>query len=334
MAEIQPADPLNPNLPPPLPVLGEGNLAVPCRREASPASPASGGQGGLLRPSGGNPFRRSPPDESAHPEQYVHSTYGLPAFPMQKLEVVIKDNFDLWKVKLQLAAHNMRCIRAFEMDMEGKPENYAAMALLLSGVPALWQKRIIAKGSAFKGVQYVLDQFDGGKNSFYVEELERDMQTLKIGESETYEEFVCRASNLADSLESNGRPVSHGLLVQRIVNGLPDMFDSSKSSLRINGKSWSIEQLTAEIKSEGFNLKSSKSGLSDVFAMLAIEESNPTWKSNVQGNGGGKGKFTGVCWHCGKKGHFARECRGPNKDFAFKPETKEEDVSAEEVGES
>ncbi len=44
--------------------------------------------------------------------------------------------------------------------------------------------------------------------------------------------------------------MTHAALVEKIVNGLPEWFDTGKSTLRLHGKNMSIEDLCKEIKSE------------------------------------------------------------------------------------
>jgi hypothetical protein len=41
-------------------------------------------------------------------------------------------------------------------------------------------------------MHWVMDQFDGGKNQFHADELEREFQTLKMASKETYEAYVMR----------------------------------------------------------------------------------------------------------------------------------------------
>jgi len=247
-----------------------------------------------------------------------------PTFPVQKVEAVSADNFEVWRNKMRMAAVNMRCFRAFESDMRGTLEDNAALFLLMNSVPAEWQLRITQMPSAFEGIIWVCERFHGGKNTYLVDELERKFAALKYSPKETYEQYVMRANNLASNLTSNGHGVSRTALVTKIVQGLPDLFDNSRASLRLTGKNWTLDELCAEIKAEAWNLESTKEKKTVAKAMFVDEKPAYVGKTKQQGSGGGgKGnsqrKIKGDCWNCGKPGHSARECRSPNTNYAHKP---------------
>jgi hypothetical protein len=208
--------------------------------------------------------------------------------------------------------------------MAGSMENNAATLLLINSLPAEWQLRITEMPSAFEAIIWVCDQFDGGKNTYLIDELERKFAVLKYSSTESWEQYVMRANNLASNMTSNGHPVSKTTLVTRIVQGLPDSFDNSRASLRLTGKNWSLDELCYEIKAEAFNLKITQEKKTAAKAIFVEEKPAFVGKPKQQGSGsGGKGnshkKIKGDCWNCSKAGHSYRECRGPNTNFAFKP---------------
>ncbi len=88
-----------------------------------------------------------------------------------------------------------------------------------------------------------------------MDELERELQTVKMASKETYEAYVMRAGNISINLESNAREVTHLSLVDNIVNGLPALFDTTKSTLRLLGRSLTLEDLCSMIKHEAYNLE-------------------------------------------------------------------------------
>jgi hypothetical protein len=44
------------------------------------------------------------------------------------------------------------------------------------------------EGSAHDALHYVLDQFDGGSNEFYVDDIDRDFRDLKMDPRETVDD--------------------------------------------------------------------------------------------------------------------------------------------------
>ena len=225
-------------------------------RDASAGIGQSSDPVSMQKPSRGNPFGVS---SQARPEPSNQGTQNYPTFPGQvKVEKVHKGNFASWKVRIRTAAIQARCIRAFEQNMSGYDEDSVAFNLLFASTPDSWHVTLFEDGSAHDTLHYVLDQFDGGRNEFYVDELDRDFRDLRMGPKETVEEYVMRASNLASNLRTNGRPVTHSHLVDKTVNGLVDLYALAKPGMRISGKSMSMRDLSCLIKSEGYNLEATQ----------------------------------------------------------------------------
>ena len=126
-----------------------------------------------------------------------------PTFPGQvKLEKVHSGNFSSWKVRIKTAAIQARCIRAFEQDMSGYDEDSVAFNLLFGSTPESWHVTLHEEGSAHHALHYILDQFDGGTNEFYVDQLDREFRVLKVGPKETIDDYVMRSGTLASNLKS------------------------------------------------------------------------------------------------------------------------------------
>jgi hypothetical protein len=239
-----------------------------------------------------------------------------------KIDEVSKSNFHTWKARMVLASINVDCYVAFQEPMPNSRQNAAALSLLLNSTPKMWHARLVKERTAHDAMHWVMDQYDGGKNQFHVNELEREFHALKMKPSpkETYEEYVMRANDIAINLDSNAREVNYPSLVDKIVNGLPAVFDTSKSSLRLLGRSLTIEELCSTIKNEGFQLEATKPKGSGENALAAYL--SPV--SRDQGRKGAPGKaqhrkIKGDCWNCGKPGHSHTDCRSPPSNFAFRP---------------
>jgi len=214
----------------------------------------------------------SPLGISQNTTQAVPPAYTGQTFPVHKVEAVTADNFKVWRIKIRLAAVNMKCVQAFQSPLPGSEQDNAAMYLLSNSVPTEWQGRVLEQGSAYDGVCWVCAQFCGGSNTYLVDELERKFAGLKYSSKETIDQYVNRGNNLASNLAENGRAVSKSSLVTKIVAGLPDLFNKSKASLRLTGKNWTLDQLCAEIKAEAFNLDSTKSSATPAKALFTEEK--------------------------------------------------------------
>jgi hypothetical protein len=283
------------------------------------------------KPSKGNPFGEQM-QVSFQPRE--SGNQSVPAFSCQmlKVEKVTKDNFDTWKVRMSLAAINAKCYAAFEHPRPNSYENAAAMTLLLNGTPELWHTSLSKKRNAHDALHWGMDQFDGGKNQFHVDELDREFQTLKMASEETYEAYAMRAGNLPINLESNAREVTHSSLVDKIVNGLPALFDTTKSSLRLLGRSLTLEDLCSMIKHEAYNLEIARpkgTGEKALIARLTAGNSQNQGRNRANGKPQQR-KIKGNCWNCGRLGHSHVECRAPPSNFAFKPRRNDSGADSRE----
>jgi hypothetical protein len=278
-------------------------------RDASPGIGQSTDPLPVQRRDRGNPFG---PNAQARSDTPVQSGQSFPTFPAQvKVEKVHKGNFASWKVRIKAAAIQGKCIRAFEENRSGFDEDSVAYNLLFSSTPETWHVTLSEEGSAHHALHYVLDQFDGGRNEFYVDELDRDLHSLKMGKTETVEDYVMRSANLASNLKSNGRPVTHASLVDKIVNGLTEMYDPAKPGMRICGRSMILRDLSSLIKHEGYNLELTQP------KVKALVTSLPE-RGGYKGKGQPR-KFLGSCWNCGEPGHSHTYCEQPDSKFAFRP---------------
>jgi hypothetical protein len=202
--------------------------------------------------------------------------------------------------------------------MAGYDEDSVAFNMLFASTPDSWHDALYEEGSAHVAVYYVLDQFDGGSNEFYVDELDREFRDLKMDLKETVDDDVIRSANIASNLKSNGRPVTYTSLVAKIVNGLTDMFSLANPELRIHGADLTVRNLLLLIKSEGHNLEVLQP---KTRAQVAHFSSGTT---GDQGRFATKGKdqprkYLGIYWNCGEQGHMHRDCQEPDTNFAFRP---------------
>lgn len=273
----------------------------------------------VQKPFRGNPFGNM---SEAFALPTGQGNPGFSTFPnMMKVDKVTRENFLTWKVKMELASINSKCYIAFAKPLPMHYENTAAMMLLLNSVPEIWHATLIKEGSAHDAMHWVLEQFDGGMNEYHVDELEDSFQSLRMGPKETHDAFVMRAVNISMNLASNARAVTHSHLVDKIVNGLPDTFNSSKSTLRLLGRGMTTMKLADTIKKEARHLGISKQRGTDDRALSAnVHPGNNGYKGKNKANGNSfNKKLSGVCYNCGKTGHNARDCTCDWTNYSFKP---------------
>ncbi len=171
-------------------------------------------------------------------------------FLVSKINEVNSTNYEVWCYQLRNSALGWGCQVAFENDLPGTLANGSAMGLLLGCVPAMWMLECIHQGSACKALKFIKSKFEGGANTDYVADLRWALENLRLGSGEDLEEYVYRARALHLRLEANGRQYSFEDVVHRVVQGLPAVFDQSKSTMRQNGIRDTLDGLLSSMKRE------------------------------------------------------------------------------------
>jgi hypothetical protein len=164
----------------------------------------------------------------------------------------------------------------------------------------------------YQAYTYIKGRFTKGLNQAFVRELESAMSSLRMKAKETTDDYVCRAEELQAQLKDNERPVLPDVLIDRVVGGLPDAFNSVKVSLRILAEGKSIDELRASIARVAASL-SWVPGEDVPSVHVAVGQAGVPRFGKGKGSKGVGQRKVPECWNCGEFGHVQANCKKPPK---------------------
>jgi len=179
--------------------------------------------------------------------------------------------------------------------------DYKTRFFMLETAPPELQYKIARAKSAYEAYQFIKSKYMGGGDASYVRELEDKLSKLKMMPHESLDLYVHRADELRERLTDNLRTPLPDVVMDKVIDGLPSVFDESKSSLRVNGRGKDLEETRKILAKTAINV-----GWEPTKPGQKKEEKQP-YALNVgkQGHGGGKGNQ--------KKGNHGNQGQGKNR---------------------
>lgn len=241
---------------------------------------------------------------------------------MLGIENLCEDNFDVWKMTLELlfekkgidevvSGVEVKSEEGSDKDKkEWKKKDSDARYCIVATLDKSLIKHIQTKKTAKEMWDTLVKLFESDTTA-RVKTLQKMLINMKLKENQKVVDYIAEAKLIAEQLRTAKNPVSDNMLITMIVDGLPTTkfsgFMFSWNSKHQEHKT--LENLETELISaeEIVNVQDEEIvALTASASKTKISERNSAGRNNSAKEE--KQKFTGICYFCKQKGHRKFEC--------------------------
>ncbi|KAM0916826.1 hypothetical protein ACQ4PT_009866 [Festuca glaucescens] len=266
------------------------------------------------------------------------------SFPM-----LTRGGYTNWAMVMEVNLQAASLWDAIEDDTVPRREDKQALAALLRSTPPEMHCMLIGKGTAKAAWEAIRLQYQGGDRvrDSRLRRLRTEFETVTFKPNERIDEAAMQISNIAAALRSLGDIVDDEKVVRKFLSVVPTRFVQIAFSIEtlLNPATLPVEEVVGHLRAVEEWLDADQGG--DASGQLLLTEQqwearkkqarggasssrtdgrggNPSadGKKGAQPQQGGPQNGTVVdkekCRYCGKKGHWARECRKKQRDEAAK----------------
>jgi hypothetical protein len=214
---------------------------------------------------------------------------------------------------------------------------------------------MISKKETAKKAWYAIATMRVGVKKAMAQQLHRKFDLATFDDGETIEDYALRLSGMAADLATLGKEVKDGEIIAKMLRSLPPRFKQIMIKTLLDVSTMSVVDLIGRLREAEEAFEEAPTSLQQDGKLYVIEEEWDARRkkreaenhsdSGTRGGGAGKGRGRGrgcnhggssscrssskptgdECWHCGKMGHWARECCSkPKKEQAYVAQDEEE----------
>jgi hypothetical protein len=261
--------------------------------------------------------------------------------------MLTRGGYTNWAMVMEVNLQAASLWDTIEDDTVPRREDKQALAALLRSTPSEMHCMLIGKGTAKAAWEAICLQYQGGDRvrDSRLRRLRTEFKTVAFQDGERIADFTMRISNLAATLRSLGDIVDEEKIVRKFLSVVPTKFVQIAFSMEIllDPATLTVEEVTGHLQAIEDRLDGEHVTIGG-HLLLTEEQWEAKKKQSRGGRNGGCGndnrKATPPakpnqpgrapnneraqngdvdkdhCRYCGKKGHWARECRKKQRDEA------------------
>ncbi|KAK1696495.1 hypothetical protein QYE76_013192 [Lolium multiflorum] len=322
------------------------------------SAPVRGVAGNLPR----QPRRRSPSPPPRRPRhrdagrrevvvERVVKDVGGGSYPM-----LTRTNYTEWSLLMKVKLQARGIWDAIELGADDYQEDRMALEAILQAVPPEMMAGLAVKRTAkeaweaIRAMRVGSDRVRKGK----VQQLKKEFEMISFRDGESVDDFALRLTNLVTSLATLGAPIDETQVVEKFLRVVPPRLSQIALAIEtlLDTSDMSLEEVTGRLKAAEDRLESPEPAREQGKLLLTEEQ----WLERMKGRQGGSSsrpargadsdddghhvrrveKATTIvqrlgtarddtCRNCGRRGHWAKDCRQPRRSRAYLAEAEEDD---------
>uniref|UniRef100_A0ACD5TNV1 Uncharacterized protein n=1 Tax=Avena sativa TaxID=4498 RepID=A0ACD5TNV1_AVESA len=259
--------------------------------------------------------------------------------------MLTRSNYTNWAMVMEVNLQAASLWEAIEDETVPRREDKQALAALLRSTPSEMHCMLVGKGSAKAAWEAIRLHYQGNDRvrDSRVRRLRTEFETVTSKANERIDTFAMSISNIASALRSLGDSVDEEKVVRKFLSVVPTRFMQIAFSTEtlLDPAMLTVEEVVGHLRAIEERLDGDQEGNSSGQLLLTEQEWEAQKKqprgggTNGKGEGPGNGRKGGQpqkqalptrgpsndigrekCRYCGKKGHWAGECRKKQRDEA------------------